>query len=134
MQLVQLIPERGFSRADLSPARFAAIAQGALSMGETLQLVHDVLELGPRLVYVFIDNLTIAVLCRLKGGYRLSQSANVPDTSELEFGTKICFTTEGYVDGLAQVVEPQLLGKVEFDLETNEAKAMEVGEALECGS
>ncbi|KAF5533006.1 hypothetical protein FMEXI_12089 [Fusarium mexicanum] len=151
MQLVQMIPERGFSRADLSPARFAALAQGALSLGETLQLVRDVRDLGPRLVYVFVDNLqvledrshqaytrdflsTIAALCRLKGGSRLPQIAAVPDTSELEFGTKICFTTEGYVDGLAQAVELQLLGKVEFDLEANETRAMEVVEALEWGS
>ncbi|KAF5249411.1 hypothetical protein FANTH_5292 [Fusarium anthophilum] len=151
MQLVQLIPERGFSRADLSPARFAALAQGALSLDETLQLVRDVRELGPRLVYVFIDNLqvledrsnqaytrdflsTLAALCRLKGGNRLPQSTAVPDTNESEFGTKICFTTGGYVDGLAQAVELQLLDKVEFDLETNETMAMEVVEALEWGS
>ncbi|KAG5810549.1 hypothetical protein H9Q74_004946 [Fusarium xylarioides] len=150
-QLVQLIPERGYSRADLSPARFAALAQGALKVGETLQLVRDVRELGPRLVHVFIDNLqvledrsnqtytrdflsTIAALCRLKGGNRLPESAGMPDTGELGFGTKICFTTEGYVDGLAQAAELQLLYKVDFDQETTETTSMEVGEGLEWGS
>ncbi|KAF5558748.1 hypothetical protein FPHYL_7339 [Fusarium phyllophilum] len=150
-QLVQLIPERGYSRADLSPARFAALAQGALNMGDTLQLLRDVRELGPRLVHVFIDNLqvlesrsnqaytrdflsTTAAFCRLKGGNRLPESASMPDTGELGFGTKICFTTEGYVDGLAQVAELQLLDKVEFDQETTETTSMEVGEGLEWGS
>ncbi|ENH67225.1 hypothetical protein FOC1_g10007000 [Fusarium oxysporum f. sp. cubense race 1] len=150
-QLVQLIPERGYSREDLSPARFAALAQGALDVAETLQLVRDVRELGPRLVLVFIDNLqvledrsnqaytrdflsAIAALCRLNGGNRLPESAAAPDTSELVFGTKICFTTEGYVDGLAQAVELQLLDEVEFDLETTEPISMEVGERLEWDS
>ncbi|KAF5262450.1 hypothetical protein FOXYS1_6819 [Fusarium oxysporum] len=150
-QLVQLIPERGYSRAGLSPARFAALAQGTLGVAETLQLVRDVRELGPRLVHVFIDNLQvledrsnqaytkdflsiIAALCRLNGGDRLPESAATPDTSELVFGTKICFTTEGYVDGLAQAVELQLLDKVEFDLETTEPISMEVGGRLEWDS
>ncbi|KAJ4051261.1 hypothetical protein NW756_003589 [Fusarium oxysporum] len=150
-QLVQLIPERGYSRADLSPARFAALAQGTLDVAGTLQLVHDVRELGPRLVHVFIDNLqvledrsnqaytrdflsVIAALCRLNGGNRLPESAAAPDTSDLVFGTKICFTTEGYVDGLAQAVELQLLDKVDFDLETTEPISMEVGERLEWSS
>jgi hypothetical protein len=136
---------------DLSPARFAALAQGTLGVAETLQLVRDVRELGPRLVHVFIDNLQvledrsnqaytkdflsiIAALCRLNGGDRLPESAAAPDTSELVFGTKICFTTEGYVDGLAQAVELQLLDKVEFDLETTEPISMEVGGRLEWDS
>ncbi|SCV47898.1 uncharacterized protein FFB14_10082 [Fusarium fujikuroi] len=148
MQLVQLIPERGYSRADLCPARFADFAKGALDVGETLQLIRDVRELGPRLVHIFIDNLqvledrsdqaytrdflsTIASLCRLNGGSQLSEIATAPDTSELMFRTKICFTTEGYVDGLAQAVELQLLNKVEFDLETTEPTSMEVGGRLE---
>ncbi|KAI1034255.1 hypothetical protein LB503_012553 [Fusarium chuoi] len=148
MQLVQLIPERGYSRADLCPARFSALAQGVLDVGETLQLVRDVRELGPRLVHVFIDNLqvledrsdqsytrdflsTLASLCRLSGGRQLSEIATAPDTSELVFRTKICFTTEGYVDGLAQAVELQLLDKVEFDMETTEPTSMEVVGTLE---
>ncbi|KAF5692734.1 hypothetical protein FDENT_2609 [Fusarium denticulatum] len=151
IQLVQLIPERGYSRADLSPARFATLAQGKLDVSETLQLIRDVRELGPRLVHVFIDNLqvledrsnqaytrdflsTIAALCRLKSGNRLPESAEVPDTSELEFGTKVCFTTEGYVDGPSQAVELQLLHKVEYDLETTETTSMEVCETLKWGS
>ncbi|CVL07342.1 hypothetical protein FPRO06_12339 [Fusarium proliferatum] len=148
MQLVQLIPERDYSRADLCPARFADLAKGTLDVGETLQLIRDVRELGPRLVHIFIDNLqvledrsdqaynrdflsTIASLCRLNGGSQLSEIATAPDTSELMFRTKICFTTEGYVDGLAQAVELQLLDKVEFDLETTEPTSMEVGGRLE---
>ncbi|KAF5629628.1 uncharacterized protein FTJAE_8509 [Fusarium tjaetaba] len=147
-QLVQLIPERGYSQANLPPARFASLAQGTLDVSETLQLIRDVRELGPRLVHVFIDNLQvledrsnraytrdflsiIAALCRLNGGRRLAAG---PDRSELEFGTKICFTTEGYVDGLAQAVELQLLHKVEYDLETTETTSMEVGETLKWGS
>jgi hypothetical protein len=147
-QLVQLIPERGYSRADLSPARFAALAQGTLDVGETLQLIRDVRELGPRLVHIFIDNpqvledrsneaytrdflSAIAALCRLNGGSQSSESAVSPDTNELVFGTKICFTTEGYVDGLAQSVELQLLDKVGFDLETTEPISAEVGERLD---
>lgn len=148
MQLVQLIPERDYSRADLCPARFADLAKGTLDVGETLQLIRDVRELGPRLVHIFIDNLqvledrsdqaynrdflsTIASLCRLNGGSQLSEIATAPDTSELMFRTKICFTTEGYVDGLAQAVELQLLDKVEFDLETTDPTSMEVGGRLE---
>ncbi|KAF5592797.1 hypothetical protein FPCIR_5480 [Fusarium pseudocircinatum] len=151
VQLVQLIPDRGYSQADLSPARFATLAQGTLGVSETLQLIRDVRELGPRLVHVFIDNLqaledrsnqaytrdflsTIAALCRLKSGNRLPESAAVPDASEVEFGTKICFTTEGYVDGLAQAVELQLLDKVEFYQETTETTSVEVGEGLEWDS
>ncbi|KAF5552750.1 hypothetical protein FNAPI_6971 [Fusarium napiforme] len=147
-QLVQLIPERGYSQADLSPARFATLAPGTLDVSETLQLILDVRELGPRLVHVFIDNLqvledrsnraynrdflsTIAALCRLNGGRRLAAG---PDRSELEFGTKICFTTEGYVDGLAQAVELQLIHKIVYDLETTDTTSMEIGETLKWGS
>ncbi|UPL02884.1 hypothetical protein LCI18_013818 [Fusarium solani-melongenae] len=147
-QLVQLIPEKGYFEAYLSPARFAALAQGTLDMGETLQLIRDVRDLGPRLVHGFIDNLqvledrsdeaytrdflsAIATLCRLNRGRQLPGTSVAPDTDGAVLGTKICFTTEGYVDSLAQAVELQLVDRVEFDLEISDPNWGEAGGRIE---
>ncbi|KAL6912572.1 hypothetical protein FSST1_010332 [Fusarium sambucinum] len=147
-QLVQLIPDQGYSEVHLSPARFAALEQGALSMGETMQLIRDVRKLGPRLIHAFIDNLQvledrsdedytrdflniIATLCRLShGSHNLGIDASL-DTDEEALGTKICFTTEGYVDGLAQAVDLQLVDRVEFDLETSDPISGETSGGIE---
>jgi hypothetical protein len=148
-QLVQLIPDDGYTEADLSSARFAALAQGTLSVPEALQLILDIRSLGPRVVYGFVDNIqvledqsdqdytqnfltTIATLCRL------GRRAPRPDCATMReegvaLGTKICFTTDGYVDGLAQASELQLLDKVEFDLETNDPLSGEIGGGPEWG-
>ncbi|KAJ5452461.1 hypothetical protein N7445_000644 [Penicillium cf. griseofulvum] len=148
-QLVQLIPDDGYTEAYLPPARFAALAQGTLSVPEALQLILDIRSLGPRVVYGFIDNIqvledqsdqdytqdflrTIATLCRLgRGAPRLDCATMEEEGAAL--GTRICFTTDGYVDGLAQASELRLLDKVEFDLETNEHLSGEIGGGPERG-
>lgn len=146
-QLVQLMPEKGYSNVDLSPARFAALTQDTLNVGEALQLMRDVRDLGPRLVHGFIDNIqvledrsddgytrdflsAIATLCRLKGRSQLSEIVDSPDSNETVLGTKICFTTEGYVDGLAQAVGLQLAEKVEFGLDLSDPICGVVGEGI----
>ncbi|KAJ5521035.1 hypothetical protein N7463_001488 [Penicillium fimorum] len=131
-QLVQLIPDDGYTEADLSLARFAVLAQGILSVPEVLQLVLDSRVLDPRVVYGFIDNIqvledqsdqdytqdflrTIATLCRLGRGAPRPDYAIVREDEGVALGTRMCFTTDGYVDGLAQASELQLLDKVKFD-------------------
>ncbi|KGO51324.1 hypothetical protein PEX2_008910 [Penicillium expansum] len=143
-QLVQLIPDYGYTEADLSIARFAALARGMLSVPEVLQLILDIRVLGPRVVYGFIDNIqvledqsdqdytqdflrTIATLCRLGRGAPRPDCAIVREDEGVTLGTRMCFTTDGYVDGLAQASERQLLDKVEFDLETNDPLPGEIG-------
>ncbi|KAJ5658518.1 uncharacterized protein N7484_002167 [Penicillium longicatenatum] len=143
-QLIQLVPDDGYTEADLSPAHFTALAQGTLSVPETLQLMLDVQSLAPRVVYGFIDNIqvledqsdqdytqdflrTIATLCRLGRKDPHSNSAIVQEDEGMALGTRICFTTDGYVDGLAQASELQLLDKVEFDLETDDPLSRETG-------
>jgi hypothetical protein len=133
-QLVQLIPEKGYAEAGLSPARFSALAQGSLDVEEKLQLLSDVRDLGPRLLHIFIDNLQvledrsdepytrdflrgIAALCRLDARSWLPETDVASNTRDRVLGTKICFTTDGYVDGLAQAEGLQLLDRVKFDLE-----------------
>lgn len=149
-QLVQLIPDDGYTEADLAPARFAALAQGTLSVPEVFQLILDIRCLGPRLVYVFIDNIqvledqsdqgytrdslrTIATLCRLGRGAPRPDCTTAQEDEGVAPGTRICFTTDGYVDGLAQASELQLLDKVEFDLETNDPLLGEIGGGSEWG-
>lgn len=150
-QLVQFIPDKGYAEADLFPERFAALARGALDVVETVQLIRDVRNVGPRLVYGFVDNIqvledradgtynrdflrVIASLCRLGGRSQLSETPVTPNEEEDEesvfSGTRICFTTDGYVDGLAQAAELQLVDRVEFDLETNERLGEEAGGIL----
>ncbi|KAJ5744744.1 hypothetical protein N7533_009614 [Penicillium manginii] len=147
MQLVQFIPDKGFTETDLSPARFGALARGALSVVETLQLIRDVRNVGPSLVYGFLDNVhvledrsdeaytrdflkTIATLCKLDRGSQLPEHAVTTNDNEAVPGTKICFTTEGYVDSLAQAEELQLVDRVEFDIEIKDPMAVEVGEQV----
>ncbi|KAL4860474.1 hypothetical protein BDV12DRAFT_205011 [Aspergillus spectabilis] len=141
-QLIQLIPDDGYTEADLSPAHFTGLAQGTLSVLDTLQLILDIRSLGPRVVYGFIDNIqvledqsdqdytqdflrTIATLCRLDRGAPRPNSAIVQEDEGMVMGTRICFTR--YVDGPAQASELQLLDKVEFDLETNDPLSGETG-------
>lgn len=149
-QLVQFIPDKGYAEAELSTDRFAALTQGRLDAVETLQLIRDVRDVGPRLVYGFVDNIqvledrtdnaynrdflrVIAALCRLGRRSQLSGSAGTLNEDEDEgsalSGMRICFTTDGY-DGLAQAVELQLVEKVEFDIETNERLGEEAGGTL----
>jgi hypothetical protein len=118
------------------------LAQGTLSVLDTLHLILDIRSLGPRVVYGFIDNIqvledqsdqdytqdflrTIATLCRLDRGASRPNSAIVQEDEGMVMGTRICFTR--YVDGLAQASELQLLDKVEFDLETNDPLSGETG-------
>lgn len=148
-QLVQFLPDKGYAEANLSPTRFSALAQGSLSVVEMLQLIKDVRNVGPRLVYGFIDNIqvledrsdeaynrdflrVIATICRLGSRSQLSESDGTPNEDEVSVvpGTRICFTTEGYVDGLAQATELQLVDRVEFDLETNDPLGGEAGGRL----
>ncbi|KAJ5691937.1 hypothetical protein N7462_001360 [Penicillium macrosclerotiorum] len=146
-QLVQLIPDNGYSEADLSPARFASLEQGNLSVADAIHLIRDVRNVGPRLAYGFIDNIqvledrsnekynrellsVIATICRLGRGPRRSDDEIVLDKDEAMLGTRICFTTDGYVDGLAQAAELQLLDKVAFDLETSDPLSSEIGGIL----
>lgn len=150
-QLAQFLPDKGYAEADLCPERFAALAQGALDVVETLQLIRDVRNVGPKLVFGFVGNIqvlevraddaynraflrVIASLCKLGGRSQLSGSAGTPNEDEHKgsalSGTRICFTTDGYVDGLAQAAELQLVDKVEFDLEANERLGEEAGGTL----
>ena len=143
-QLVQFIPEKGYTETDLSPARFVALAQGALGVAETLQLIRDVRNVGPRLLYGFIDNLqvledradgaytrdflsAIVTLCGLHRESQPPERAVTTNENQAVLGTKICFTTEGYVDGLAQAAELQLVDRVEYDLETSDPMGGEGG-------
>ncbi|KAJ6178724.1 hypothetical protein N7519_009185 [Penicillium mononematosum] len=143
-QLVQFIPDKGYTEADLSSARFAALEQGALGVEETLQLIRDVRSVGPKLVYGFIDNLqvledrsneaytgdflrAIMTLCRLDRGSQSPGSVVTTNEKDAIPGTKICFTTDGYVDGLAQAAELQLADRIEYDLETTDPMSGEVG-------
>jgi hypothetical protein len=149
-QLVHLIPDNGYTEASLAPSRFSALAQGTLSVPEALQLILDIRSLGPRVVYGFIDNIqvledpsdqgytkdflrTIATLCRLGRGAPRPDCTLVGEDEGVALGTRICFTTDGYVDGLAQASELQLLDKVEFDLDTNDALPGEIGGGPEWG-
>lgn len=137
-QLVQLIPDQGHAEANLSPSRFAALAQGDLDEVETLQLIRDVRSGGPKLLYGFIDNLqaledrsnkdytrhflrTISTLCGLCRG-----NATTSEEVEPALGTKICFTTDGYVDGLAQAAELKFVDRAEFELEVDNHGTEEV--------
>ncbi|OOQ85138.1 hypothetical protein PEBR_27005 [Penicillium brasilianum] len=149
-QLVQLIPDNGYTEASLAPSRFSALVQGTLRVPEALQLILDIRNLGPRVVYGFIDNIqvlegqsdqgytkdflrTIATLCRLGRGAPRPDCTLVREDEGVALGTRICFTTDGYADSLAQASELQLLDKVEFGLDTNDALPGEIAGRPEWG-
>ena len=73
----------------------------------------------------------IATLCRLSNRSQKLRIDTPLNTNEAALGTKICFTTEGYVDGLAQAVNLQLVGRVEFDLETSDPISGETSGGIE---
>lgn len=134
-QITKFIPENGYSRASLEPSRFAALAQNNLTVDETLQLICDVREVGPRYVHGIIDNFqlledrsdtaftrdllkTIGMLCRLDYGSRVED--NCATKIEPATRTRMSFTTDGYMDGLAQATALELITKIEYDLEAND--------------
>ena len=144
-QLVQLLPAQGYAGMDLSSTRFAALARGDLGVVEKLQLIRDVRSIGPRLVYGFIDNFqvledrsheaytrdflkTIATLCTLNRESHLPENL-VTTNDKAVAGTKVCFTSEGNVDGLAQAAGLQLIDTVDFDLVTS-VSMEDVGEEI----
>ncbi|RJE23955.1 hypothetical protein PHISCL_03714 [Aspergillus sclerotialis] len=144
-QLTKFIPEHGYSRASLEPSRFAALTQNNLTVDETLQLIYDVREIGPRYVHGVIDNFqlledrsdtaftrdllkTIGILCRLDYGNQYEDNG---EGREPATRTRMCFTTDGYMDGLSQATALELITKVEYDLEANDTVKGEIVEVVD---
>ena len=129
-QLVLLVPGHcSTSPVDLSPSRFSSLAHSA-AVDDALHLICDLRAVVPRYMHCVIDNfqtledrsdqsltrkllMTIATLCMLDrgGGSEREESALV---------TKVCLTTDGFMDSLGQAAAMDLITKVEFGIEADD--------------
>ena len=142
-----LLPERFTSSLDLSPTRYAILKSENPRIESFLELLRDLRTLGPKHLHCILDGVQILenrsepqhtrdllslmhTLCTLDEK-RAPLAAN--DICESDSLTtcdnhncnviKVCFTTDGYMDGLAQVATLHLIKKVEYECEAYESFA-----------
>ena len=137
-QTTLLIPATFTSKLDFTPARFEALQRNDLSVDDTLKLFCDVWSLAPPHLHSIIDGIQniedrddfkhtqnlFNVLDTLAKMHQdgATASGNGPeatsdDTRGLQSSSpirKLCFTTDGYVDALARLLEQDSLNMIEY--------------------
>lgn len=143
VQLVILMPERVITSVDLSSERFEKLQKDFFSIHETLQLLRDLRSLAPSYLHCIIDSAqilenredkqhmkdlinTLSTLATMhRDNLKTIPSRNLETAQSVNEEqcplqiTKLCFTTDGYVDALAQLVENDSLDKIEYSDEAD---------------
>ncbi|KAL8988504.1 MAG: hypothetical protein Q9177_002433 [Variospora cf. flavescens] len=149
--LIFLLPETFVSMRNLSLNRFERLQDGLLGIEGTLDLLQDSRSLVPPYLYCVISGIEhledrgdeqhsrklLLVLSTVIGGYQHSARADLHQhwdrandqtekVSESLQNTKTCFTTDGYADSLAHLVEQGCLVKVEYSDEAEQRPEEEI--------
>ncbi|KAI4145955.1 MAG: hypothetical protein LQ341_002229 [Variospora aurantia] len=152
IQLIFLLPETFVSMRNLSLNRFERLQDGLLGIEGTLDLLQDLRSLVPPYLHCVISGIEHLedrgdeqhsrklqrVLSTVIGGYQHSAGEDLHQhwdrandqaekVSESLQTTKTCFTTDGYADSLAHLVEQGCLMKVEYSDEAEQRPEEEVG-------
>ncbi|KAL9045746.1 MAG: hypothetical protein Q9214_001262 [Letrouitia sp. 1 TL-2023] len=139
IQVASLIPASFGTTLDLSLARLEKLREDALKIDEVLNLFGDLRSLAPPYLHCVISGLqdledrddvkqTQNLSCVLTTLTRIRKidatetsyedlklaSDQVKEVKQLSRTTKLCFTTDGYVDALAKLVEQDCLDKVSY--------------------
>ncbi|ETI28431.1 hypothetical protein G647_00880 [Cladophialophora carrionii CBS 160.54] len=123
LQMVALLPSQFTTGLDLSPVRLGLVDKERGSISEKLDLLRDLRSLLPELVFCIIDGLqvledrsdrahtrhlqqVIYCLCTFDGDHEGGKTM-----------TKVCFTTDGYVDILGAAARADALDKVYYEID-----------------
>ena len=139
VQMVPHLPSQFRSELDLSPSRLGLVTQGSGSISEKLDLLSDLRSLLPKFVICIIDCLQIledrsdrphTLLLRQV----IHRICTLDSSHEgVETLTKICFTTDGYVDILGAAARAEVLEKISFEHDATHTDADDmkmVGDAM----
>ncbi|KKK16406.1 hypothetical protein ARAM_004744 [Aspergillus rambellii] len=144
VQMVLVMPDVVDSRLDFSQARFEKVLLDSVSFDDILQLLCDLRCVSPPYLHCVISGIEALedrgnreytkTLLRMLHGITNMHSSVVPSKSDRGFEllakdtehprprtTKICLTTNGYVDTLAQLVGDDQLRKIEYSQEAGES-------------
>ncbi|KAL8744862.1 MAG: hypothetical protein Q9190_002936 [Brigantiaea leucoxantha] len=144
VQLALLLPERFVTRLDLSSARFQKL-HGACGIEDTILLLRDLRSLIPKYFHCIICGLqeledrndaqlsrdllhVVTTLATLHEDKAMSVSReesetvlhDVEENRRVLQTTKLCFTSDGYVDALARLAERGHVDKIEYLDEAHE--------------
>lgn len=116
LQLVELIPNDFQSALDFSTARFEVLDGTISTLGEAVDLLKDLLLVGPYLVFVLIDGLQMLDNPSNSGPLTdfvegLHSSAMLETSPRM---LKILFTTDGFVEALTLFKAGERLDALDF--------------------
>lgn len=139
IQLAFLILGSFVTRVDFSSKRLGKLQQDALSVDDALNLLHGLRSLAPPYLHCVVDGVqdledrddlqqtrnfsyllnTLVTMhennAAATSGEDLGKvSEQAEEVQPLSQTTTLCFTTDGFVDTLAQFVEQDRLDKVEY--------------------
>ena len=152
VQLALFLPERIVTEVDLSSKRFESLQSDTFSIKDAIQQLCDLRSLVPQYLHWIISGVqhledrddvehTRDLLCvldtlasmqernamtALRRRPEIADDVN-EDPQQLSPVTKLCFTTDGYMDALAQFAEKDRVDRIEY---TDEAHEPAVGETI----
>ncbi|CAJ2509403.1 Uu.00g144290.m01.CDS01 [Anthostomella pinea] len=135
VQLLLLLPEQVGDTTSLSPERFAKLVDPGVELDDALSLLHDLRAHAPPYLHCVIEaaqevedrsdskhtrNL-LRVLRELVESPRLGNVPGARDQGrqQAEKVIKVCLTTDGYVDALAELAQKGAVEKVQIHEETH---------------
>lgn len=144
VQMVLIMPEVVDTLLDFSPARFETLEQEAFSIDDVIQLLYDLRSVGPPYLHCIISGIEVLEdrddiqhtqdLLRVLDAFTTiheEKTAIAPDEvseigadkprENLSQTTKLCFTTDGYMDALARLAGDDRVDKVEYSSEVDES-------------
>ncbi|KIW73051.1 hypothetical protein, variant [Phialophora macrospora] len=123
LQMVAQLPSQFTTGLDLSPARLGLVDKSVGSISEKLDLIRDLRSLLPKFVICIIDCLQILEDRKDRAHTRLLQQVVYclctfdSDHEDAKTSTKVCFTTDGYVDILGAAARADALEKVYYEID-----------------
>lgn len=132
-QLVQILPEHFHSQFDFTSARFDSLDGTTATLGHAVELLQDLLAVGPCPLYIIIDGLQILDTASNRSGLSMLVGALNPvshkaGTRDLQI-IKVLITTDGFADVLTSLEGDERLDAMDFEGEEGqgaEADGMEV--------
>jgi len=133
-QLALLLPDQFSSLSDLSSTRLSRLERDDVTVEDALDLLRDLRMLAPSYLHCIIDSVQILenrndpqytqsflrVLARLCTLDDEASQTNALEEVVISMTTKICMTTDGYVDGLGQIAAADAIAKLEYSAEAED--------------
>jgi hypothetical protein len=123
VQMVAQLPSQFTTGIDLRSSRLRLVDKSVGSVSEKLELVRDLRSLLPKFVICIIDCLQILEDRSDRAHSRLLQQVIYclctldSDLEDAKTLTKVCFTTDGYVDILGAAARADALEKIYYEID-----------------